>query len=193
MKPEHRQGGPPPGATAESTPGAFDYRGLWEAVEAVREARGLNKTQLLRDIAWLSQGVLDRIEQGQPTTCQHATGLLRWLGRSPESFMPGVIDDPAYALPDVGPYAIRWSMRALWEAVDARRTELALSWTQVGDELAWPGVRELKKSKYGMPMHLAMRVTRWLGQPAATFMYAAEPAPAGVKSATWGTAAPNRL
>lgn len=171
-----------------TAPKDFDYRGLWQAIEAERQARGLSPTALLKDIAWLSAGVLNKLEHGGGTTCQHVTGLLRWLGRSPESFMPGVSDKPEYAIPDVGHFAVRWSMPALWEAVDARRIELGMSWHQVGDELNWPTVKAFKKIKYGIPMDLAMRVTRWLGQPAATFMYRAEPAPAGVVSATWGTA-----
>lgn len=166
----------------------FDYRGLWEAIETERRARGLSQTQLLRDIAWLSAGVLHRIRDGHGTTCQHVTGLLRWLGRSPESFMPGITDRPEYAIPDVGPFAVRWSMPALWEAVDAHRAELRMSWPEVGGALHWPTVKALKTSTYGIPMNLAMRITRWLGKPAATFMVAAEPAPEGVVSATWGTA-----
>jgi hypothetical protein len=68
---------------------------------------------------------------------------------------------------------------------------MALSWDDVAAEFAWPGVKTFGRDvKYGIPMDLAMRITRWLDQPAATFMYAAEPAPPGVKSATWGTAEP---
>ncbi|MEY2469751.1 MAG: hypothetical protein QOF21_2449 [Actinomycetota bacterium] len=168
--------------------GDFDYRGVWQAIEAERIARGLSRTAAVKDIHWLEARVINNLEHGIGTTCQHITGLLRWLGRSPESFMPGIKDRPEYAIPDVGPFAVRWSMPALYDAVDARRAELGMSWQQVGDELNWPTVKALKNSKYGIPMDLAMRVTRWLGQPAATFMYAAEPAPPGVKSATWGTA-----
>jgi len=101
--------------------GDFDYRALWEALDMERRARGLSKTGMVKDIAWLGARIIDELEQGEGTTCQHVTGLLRWLGRSPESFMPGATDKPEYALPDVGPYALRWSRSALWEAVDAHR------------------------------------------------------------------------
>lgn len=168
---------------------SFDYRALWEALEAERVARGLSKKAMVDDIAWLSAGVLKKLEQGEATSCQHATGLLRWLGRTPESFVPGIDDRAEYALPDVGPFAIRWSMPALWEAVDARRREGGKSWDEVEAECGWPGMRTFGKDiTYGIPMDLAMRVTRWLGQPAATFMVKAEPAPEGVRSRTWGTA-----
>lgn len=168
---------------------SFDYRGLWEALERERVARGLSKKAMVDDIAWLSAGVIKKLEQGQPTSCQHATGLLRWLGRSPESFLPGVADKPDYLLPDVGPFAIRWSMPALWKAVDAHREQNRLSWEEVEAQFGWPGMRTFGKDiTYGIPMDLAMRVTQWLGEPAATFMVRAEPAPDGVRSRTWGTA-----
>ena len=167
----------------------FDYRMLWEALEDERVRRGLTKTALVKDIAWLSAGVIKKLEQGQATSCQHVTGLLRWLGRSPESFVPGVKDDPAYALPDVGAYAIRWSMPKLWAAVDARREASGASWATIESEFEWPGMRSFGKDiSYGIPMDLAMRVTQWLGMPAAAFMDRAEPAPDGVRSRTWGTA-----
>jgi len=167
----------------------FDYRGVWEAIESKRVARGLTKTKLIDDIAWVSAGVLNKLKDGHPTTCQHVTGLLRWLGRSPESFMPGITDKPEYALPDVGPYALRWSMPALWKAVDAQRELTGQTWKDVAEHFAWPGIKTFGEDiKYGIPMDLAMRITQWLGQPAATYTRRAEPAPHGVQSATWGTA-----
>lgn len=172
-----------------TTTGRFDYRALWDALEERRNELGLSKTAMVRDIAWVSAGVIKNLEQGKGTTCQHVTGLLRWLGRTPESFVSGAHDDAACALPDVGAFALRWSMPKLWEAVDARRAELSLSWNDVAAEFQWPGVKTFGQDiGYGIPMDLAMRITQWLGLPAATFMYAAEPAPDGVVSRTWGTA-----
>jgi hypothetical protein len=167
----------------------FDYRALWQALEARRGELGISKTAMVNDIAWVSAGVIKNLEQGKPTSCQHATGLLRWLGRTPESFVPGAEDSGACALPDVGPFAIRWSMQKLWDGVDAQREERGLSWDDVATQLEWPGVKTFARDiTYGIPMDLAMRVTQWIGAPAATFMIAAEPAPDGVVSRTWGTA-----
>jgi hypothetical protein len=80
-------------------------------------------------------------------------------------------------------------MPALWAAVDARRESLGWTWSQVADEFDWPGVKTFGEDiKYGIPMDLAMSIVGWLGRPAADFIQAAEPAPPGVVSATWGTA-----
>ncbi|MGH9280868.1 MAG: hypothetical protein ACRD12_22615, partial [Acidimicrobiales bacterium] len=73
---------------------AFDYRAVGEAVESRRLELGLTPSALIRSVNWLSAAPLARLRQGDSTTCQHVNGLLRWLGRSPESFSPGMVDGP---------------------------------------------------------------------------------------------------
>ncbi len=102
---------------------SFDYRAVGEAVESRRRELNLTPSGLIRSINWLSTAPLARLGRGEPTTCQHVNGLLRWLGRSPESFSPGMVDGPECRIPDFGPHAVRWNMATLWEAVDAQRTD----------------------------------------------------------------------
>ena len=155
----------------------FSYRGLWEAMEAEREARGLSTNAMLKEIAWFARGVLNAIRDGKGTTCQHVMGPLRWLDRGPESFRPGCVDSPETALPNFGVRALRWSLPLLYEAADTERVERGLSWQEAADELAWPvgSLRGFGRLKYGIPMIMAMRLTQWIGRPAASFLYAAEP------------------
>jgi hypothetical protein len=104
--------------------------------------------------------------------------VLRWLGRTPESFLkeraPSAgADASAEALPDVGPQRIlRFDTKGLHAALDEARRERGLTWRQVAGEL--PAFKE------GMLTSLAtgpaigfprvMRITQWLGRPAAEFM-----------------------
>jgi hypothetical protein len=104
--------------------------------------------------------------------------VLRWLGRSPESFLAGRsatvgMDPSAESLPDVGPERIlRFDTKSLHAALDDARRERGLTWRQVAGEL--PGFKE------GMLTNLAtgpaigfprvMRITQWLGGPAAKFV-----------------------
>jgi hypothetical protein len=105
--------------------------------------------------------------------------VLRWLGRSPESFLAGrsvstsTVDASAEALPDVGPQRIlRFDTKALYAALDEARRERGLTWRQAASEL--PGFKQ------GMLTNLAtgpaiefprvMRSTQWLGRPAAEFV-----------------------
>jgi hypothetical protein len=101
--------------------------------------------------------------------------VLRWLGRSPESFLAGRSAPPiaAEALPDVGAQRIlRFDTKAIHAALDDERRARGLAWRQVAAEL--PGFKE------GMLTNLAtgpaigfprvMRITQWLGRPAAEFV-----------------------
>lgn len=163
----------------------FDYAAVGAAVEDRRAELGLTQSALIRSLNWLSAPPLARLRGGEPTSCQHVNGLLRWLGRSPESFSPGMADGPGNRVPDFGPYAVRWNMAALWMAVDARRVLRGQSWDDVARSTLFAGVGGVRLETYGIKMHDAMNLVRWLGVPAATFMYPAELSPARPGSAAY--------
>ena len=154
----------------------FSWNALWMAMEAEREARGLTTNGMLRDLEWFGLGVLNAIRDGKGTTCQHVMGPLRWLDRSPESFTPGCVDSPETKLPKFGALALRRRLPLLYEAVDGERNGRGLTWKDAADELGMEvtSLRTFNRLKYGMPMEMAMRLTRWTGRPAATFLYGAE-------------------
>lgn len=106
--------------------------------------------------------------------------MLIWLDRTPESFVPGHPQATARVakLPLVGPDRIlRWDTEKLYSALNAQRIERDMTWKQVANELGggWSaasltGLR--KRGNAGFPA--IMRVTRWLGQPVATFTRASK-------------------
>jgi len=161
---------------------------LCAALDEARAARGLSWTDLVAEI-----NAPFKFVPSIPTSLSTIRGMggkasvtsavvlqvLRWLGRSPESFLAGRPAPPiatgasAEALPDVGPERIlRFDTKAIHAALDEARRERGLTWRQVAGEL--PGFKE------GMLTNLAagpligfprvMRITQWLGRPAAEFM-----------------------
>src|SRR4051812_12025945 len=173
-------------APANASVLGFDYGAVGEAVESRRQELNLTPSGLTRSLNWLSAAPLARLRGGEATTCQHVNGLLRWLGRSPESFSPGMEDTPACAFPDFGPYAVRWNMTALWEATDGQRADRQLSWDEVREATRFPDVEAVRFETYGIALHYAMSLVRWLGRPAAMFMCPAELSPARPGSAAYG-------
>ncbi len=179
----------------------FDYGAVGEAVFARGRQLGLTPSGLIRSVNWLSAAPLARLRDGEPTSCQHVIGLLRWLGRSPESFSPGMDDGPDCAVPDYGPYATRWNMWSLWKAVDEARTARAQSWDDVRQATLCMDVERVRLETYGIRMHDAMNLVRWLGTPSSRFMYPAELSPAKPGSAAYagpdkaarGSTAPSEL
>ena len=125
----------------DSSISPFDTQALYLAIDAKRTELGLSWTGVAKQIWALSSDLNDRrkdhpispstlsnLAKGPGTTCQHALFVLRWLGRTPESFLSGWSgDDSRFALPRVGPdRRLRWSLKLLYAAMDEQRRERGL-------------------------------------------------------------------
>lgn len=174
------------------TPDAdFDVAALYDALDAQRRARGLSWRRVADEITaqhagWLarrgarahplSPSTLTGMRERPSTTANHALGMLLWLGRTPESFIPGHEVDTADAtLPQVGPDRIlRWDSVGLHAALDAQRRERGMTWQEVARAVGCSPsqVAGLARLRYSPGIVVAMRMVRWLGCPAATFTVA---------------------
>ena len=167
----------------------FDIRGLFEALDAQRLARGLS-WQGVADAIWnqstdlnarrrdhpISPATLQGMARPGNTSCQHALFVLRWLDRSPESFLAGEVN-LTRTLPSAGPdRRLRWDLGRLYAALDRRRHEERLTWAELARELrCTPSqISGIRTARFAIGMQLAMRIVGWLGRPAADFIYAAE-------------------
>ena len=165
----------------------FSLRELYAALDAQRQARGLSWAQAAREITARTHVLAPR-PIGASTitgtrTRRNAEGdgvlqMLRWLNRTPESFIPGVPEprEMSTRLPAIPTdKVLRFDTRKLHAALDAKRIEKKRTWVQAAAEMGLSA---------GMLTHLAnggrtgfphvMRMTRWLGRPAADFMRASD-------------------
>ena len=166
----------------------FDASALFAALDAQRLSRGLTWPQVAAQI-WELSSVLNNRRRDHPispstitnmgrrgnVSCQHALFFLRWLGRSPESFLRGGGSMGA-PLPAVGAdRRLRWDLKRTYEALDARRHEEKMTWPQLAIVLrCTPSqLTGLKRARFAAGMRFAMRITQWLGRPEADFVYAA--------------------
>lgn len=171
---------------------SFDSAALYSALDARRTELGLSWTQVA-DQLWrlsselndrrrdhpLSPSTLTRMESKPRASCQHALFMLRWLGRTPESFLQGATDggDPRFALPLVGPdRRLRWSLKLLYATMDEKRHEEGMTWPDLAAVLGCSPnqLTGLRTAKFATGMDLAMRIVQWLGRPAADFVYPAK-------------------
>lgn len=78
-------------------------------------------------------------------------------------------------LPPAGPdRRLRWDLPELHAALDARRQQHGLTWVALARELDCTPSRLTNLCTARLAdMGLAMRVTQWLGKPAATFIHPA--------------------
>lgn len=163
---------------------------MYRAMDAQREERGLSWPGVAREL-WAQSAVLNQQRGDHPispstltniakrgdTTCQHALFILRWLGRTPESFLPA---PPAHggktALPVAGEdRRLRWDLEAVYDALDQHRHGRGLTWKDAAQEIGCTShqITGLKTARYAIGMKLMMRVVQWIGQPAATFIFSA--------------------
>ncbi len=168
----------------------FDGGALYLALETRRTEFGLS-WKGVADQMWeqssdlndrrrdhpISPSTLTRMAAEPRTSCQHALFMLRWLGRTPESFLAGKGgDDRRFALPEAGPdRRLRWSLRLLYASMDEKRREEGLTWPALAAvlECSPNQLTGLRTAKFATGMDLAMRIVQWLGRPAADFVYRA--------------------
>lgn len=168
----------------------FDGDALIRALDEKRQQHGLTWSQLAHTL-WMQSadlnarlgddalcpGALVRTAHRRTMTCQYALPLLRWLGRAPEDFLDGPgVDVGDTALPDAGSdKRLRWNLAELHADLDTRRTQLGLTWTALGGIIGCTPNRltNLRTARLA-DMGLAMRLTQWLGAPAARFIHPTE-------------------
>jgi hypothetical protein len=169
----------------------FDCGALFDALDSQRRDHGLGWYELA-DQLWeqssdlnvqrggdhpLCGGAVQRLQERQATSCQYALFMLRWLHRAPEDFLVGeVVDVGDVALPEAGTDSrLRWDLNLLHTALNEQRKKHGLTWAQLAEELGCTPSRltNLRTARLA-DMALAMRVTQWLGQPAAAFIHPAQ-------------------
>ncbi len=163
---------------------SFDVRGLFAALDDARRSRDLSWFELAKEINKpfkgtpsipISVSTLRGIANKRSVTSAVVLQVLRWLGRTPESFLLGSNHGSANSegLPEPGPSRIlRFDTRSMYAAIDAERAKRGLTWKQTAKEL--PGFTEnmLRNLATGplIGFPRVMMITQWLDCPAASFV-----------------------
>jgi len=117
------------------------------------------------------RGMLDK----HSVTSAVVVQVLRCLKRSPESFMtgPSAIPGRPFRDPGIG-RILRFDTRALYDALNVRREERHLTWSQVAAELPHFTASMLTNLASGplIGCPRVFRITQWLHRPAADFVKA---------------------
>ena len=159
----------------------FDLHALYDALDARRLERELSWAGVVREMSGSdakkgSASTLTGLRERRVAEGDGVLTMLRWLDRTPESFVPGTPDSTAdrFRLPAVPSRKIlRWNARALFQAADQQRQEKQLTWTQVAREIGGFTPAMLtglaKGGRVAIPP--VMRLVRWLNRPAASFTH----------------------
>ena len=165
------------------SPDGFDVTALYAALDAQRVARGMSWLQVAREISGRIEGVPARSIGTSTLTGMRARGavegdgvlqMLLWLGRPPESFMPGHEEGKTAtaSLPRIAPgQVLRFDAKAMHASLNARRIERGMTWQQVASEIGSCNASSLTRLAKGgrVSFPQVMRIFAWLGRPAARF------------------------
>lgn len=168
----------------------FDTEALYRSLDERREREGIGWYDLAGEL-WeqsaelnvqrpddhpLCGGAVQRLETNDGTSCQYALFMLRWLDRAPEDFLTEpVVDVGDTRLPKAGAgERLRWDLAQLHTELNTRRQQEGLTWAELAEELGCTPARltNLRTARLA-DMSLALRVTQWLGRPAAAFIHPA--------------------
>ncbi|MFF1572581.1 hypothetical protein ACFVWR_07535 [Leifsonia sp. NPDC058292] len=121
-------------------------------------------------------GALVRTVRRGTMSCQYALMLLQWLGRAPEDFLIGQRREVGHTrLPAIGrDVRLRWDLPQLYAAVNDQRRERELTWSALAVQFGCTPSRltNLRTARLA-DMDLTVRLTQWLGRPAADFVHPA--------------------
>lgn len=163
-------------------PADFNLRALYAALDAQRRARGLSWSEATCEIRRqpgraaghsLSPSTVKGVGARRVAEGDGVLQMLVWLGRTPESFVPGceVPEDAGARLPVLPPHqTLRFDTKKLHAAVDLRRAQRQMTWAAVAAELGL-GAASLTRLALGgrTSFPQVMRITAWLGRAAAEF------------------------
>jgi uncharacterized protein YfiM (DUF2279 family) len=166
----------------------FDIAALHAALDSQRQQHGLSWQQVAREIASLSNqaparpisaSTLSGLRKRSSIEGDGVLQMLRWLRRTPESFVGGGAKGVARTaiLPDAGPHQIlRFDTRKLHADLEAQRVARGMTWQDVAREIGGVSAASLARLSVGgrTAFPQVMRITRWLDRPAASFTRASD-------------------
>jgi hypothetical protein len=163
---------------------SFSMCAFHTELDEQRRVRGLSWTQLAAEINRpfestpsipISPGTLRDMLKKRSVTSAVVLQVLRWLERTPESFLSGPMRSARSEeeMPDAGlDRILRFDTRAIYEALQQERLRRGLTWQQVAHEL--PGFTPSMLTNLanapliGFPR--VMILFQWIGRPAAAFV-----------------------
>jgi hypothetical protein len=157
---------------------------LFDAVDAERLERGLTWAALVGEINApfagtssipISASTVRGMAKKSSVTSAVVLQALRWLRRTPESFLSGGTAgaNQGEALPEPGASRIlRFDTRSMYEALDAERARLGMTWKRVAGELRGFSENMLRNLATGplIGFPRVMMIPQWLSRSAASFV-----------------------
>ena len=150
----------------------FDIERLYTALDHKRESLGLSWSGVAKEIkdryAKVASSTIKGIREKQSVEGDGGLQMLLWLGRSPESFMPGLKASRRHQLSQPRKSILRFDTQHTYRLLEAKRLEQGLTWNEVAEQVGGCSPNVLRHFKKGGRTSFPgiMRIARWLAVPA---------------------------
>lgn len=156
---------------------AFDYRGLYEALDTRRTSRQLSWREVSQETG-VAASTLTRTQRGGPMEADGVRAMVAWLGRAPEHFVrtePGRPPPPPMVrVSAAGDRIRRLDSNALYRALDRERRSQQLTWSEVATAIG-PRINARMltrlKTRGRVGVHVLVPATGWLGVSIESLTY----------------------
>lgn len=154
--------------------GDFNLQLLFAAMDSRRRTEGLTWPQVSSAIGGIAPSTLLGVGTRTSVEADGVLQILWWLGRTPESYIPGGDEgahDPEPWPALTRPQKLRFDAPKLHAALNEKRVALGLSWKQVAEQVGGmtPGMLTRLAAPGRLSFPGVMRLTQWLGRPALEF------------------------
>jgi hypothetical protein len=153
----------------------FDVKLFYSALDQKRESLGLTWNGVAQEIAnrytKVATSTIKGIRGKKYIEGDGGLQMLLWLGKSPESFVPGAMVDSKHELIKPTNAVLRFDAKEVHRLLEARRLNEGLAWREVADQIGGVSVSMLRRFKNGgrTSFPIIMRVANWLDVPARKF------------------------
>lgn len=150
----------------------FDVKALYSALERKRVERELTWSGVAKEIeeryAKVSASTIKSVGTRTRVEGDGVLQMLLWLGRTPESFVPGFEGSREQLRVPNDAKVLRWDTAAIFREVDRKRDGGKLNWNEVADQIGGITSAQLKGLRKGGRTFFpeVMRIVLWLEIPA---------------------------
>jgi hypothetical protein len=149
----------------------FDVTLLYAALDEKRESLGLSWSGVAKEIehnyAKVAVSTIKGIREKGSVEGDGCLQMFLWLGRSPESFVPGLVADKCCDLEEPSNGVLRFDVPKVYRLLDAQRREEDLTWGQMAEMIDGFTAQMLKGFEKGRRTSFPkiMRITILLDVP----------------------------
>jgi transcriptional regulator with XRE-family HTH domain len=158
----------------------FDFEDLYNALDNRRTSKGKSWEDVAVETG-VAAATLKRTRQGGKMETDGILAMVRWLGETPEGYIPEDVRAPGFKPADLKPVSpgkhSRFNTKALYRAIDDLRLSRRMNWSDVAAEIGHgvtPSMLTHLRAGGRIEVTFMVRAVRWLDRSVESFTHETE-------------------